>query len=515
MAVSISPARSAHSTPARKRQQTPSIEASAYKRSLILTTPSKKPANLAIGTPFPVQEFFAPKQLFPEGTASVQGTLEFTHAHSPRTDIPGPLQGSGRHVLLPVDLRDPAVDLDSEDVRPMLYSVFPETVNVALGRNRSFLLFQVERMPQQPWPLTVGGLPFTVCDWASGRAMLFPKQRLSPSRIKICPEFKDQDLSDGTVLRQLTMKVHNEFRRNFPQVRFLELMHATDGALYAILADIDVNSVLAELPAEFANRWVGYLRESDLRKPQWADLPAKRLITPQPTQGIIDDTAYETLRPGVIICSRAQKDHAHPNWYSTTSGVLVEGPAGDRFMTAASYGIDNEEIWQLESGGARRSLGVAVQEISFTDVSLVQLRQGVVFDNETFENSAGQVPRFTRLFGEDPNDKIGHGTCYLNSPYTGNMEGVIAMTSIRIEGSSHPTEDALKYVVYNWTYLGQDEGATDKARPPDGTCGSAIWNDDGVVLGFYQYYLQEGPLSGFSAAVSASEVVKAGYRLVR
>lgn len=515
VAVSVSPIRSAHSTPARRRQLTPSIEASAFKRSLVLTTPSKKPANLAIGASFPVQTFFAPKQLFPEGIASVQDALECTHAHPPRTDIPGPLQGAGRHVLLPVDLRDPTVDLDSEDVRPMLYNVLPGIVNVNLGRKCSFLNFQVERLSRQPWPLTVGGLPFTVCDWTSGRAMLFPKQKLSPSRIKICPEFEDQDLSSGTVLRQLTIKVHDEFRRNFPQVRLLELMYATDGALYAILADVNVNSVLAQLPAEFANRWVGYLRGSDLRKPQWADLPARRLVTSQPTQGIIDDTAYETLRPGVIICSRAQKDHAHPSWYSTTSGVLVEGPAGDRFMTAASHGIDNEEVWQLDSGEAKRSLGEAVQEISFTDVSLVQLRQGVVFDNETFNNSAGQVSQFTRLFGEEPSDKIGDRKCYFNSPYTGKMEGVVVMTSIRIEGSSHPTENALKYVVYDWVYLGQDEEATDKARPHSGTCGSAIWNDDGVVLDFYRYYLHEGPFAGFSAAVNASEVVNAGYRLAK
>ncbi|ROW03084.1 hypothetical protein VMCG_05782 [Cytospora schulzeri] len=515
IAVSVSPIRSEHSTPARRRQLTPSIEVSTHKRSLVLTTPNQKPANLAIGATFPVQTYFAPKQLFPEGVASVQDALQYTHAHPPRPDIPGHLQGAGRHVLLPVDLRDPAVDPEGEDVRPMLYNVFPGVLNVNVGRKRSFLNFQVEKLPQQPWPLTVGGLPITIADFTRGRVMLFPKQRLSPSKINICPEFQDQDLSSGTVLRQLTIMVHDEFKRTCPQVRLLELIYATDGALYAILAGVNVDSVLANLPAKFANRFVGYLRDSDLRRPRWVDLPAKRLITPQHTQGIIDDTPYDTLRPGVIICSRAQEDHAHPGWYSTTSGVLVEDPAGNRFMTAASHGIDNEEIWQLGSVSARRSLGEAVQEISFTDVSLVQLRQGVEFVNETFENSAGEVPRFTRLFGEDPSDKLGDGNCYLNSPYTGDMEGVIVMTSVKIEASSHPSDIALRYVVYDWAYLGQEEGATDRARPPNGTCGSAIWNDDGVVLDFYRYYLQEGPFAGFAVAVSASEVVKAGYRLAK
>lgn len=515
-ALLISPIRSVHSTPSRRRQLTPSIEASLSKRSLVLTTLQNRPANLEIGSQIPVQPFFAPKQLFPGGTASVQGAAEYSHAgQQPVQTLPAVVQHVSRHVLLPFDLRDPAVDLDADEVRQVLYNIFPATANVNPGRNRSYFNFQLDSLPQSPWPLTVGGLPITISAGNKGKGTLFPKQTLSPSRMNICQDLAGFDLASTTVLLDLTKRLNEEFQKIVPSIRLVELMHTTDGSLYAVLDVYDIYSVLASLPAEIANIRLGYIRNVDIKRPEWANLPAKRDITPQPAHGIIDDTLYNTLRPGVIVCSRTLKEHAHPTWFSTTSGVMVENQAGNRFITAASHGIGTEEIWQISQGGEGRAVGQAVQEISFTDVSLVQLKQGIDFENETFENSAGQAPRFTRLFGEDRSDQRVDGKCYLNSPYTGDMDGVIIMTSVKLEASTHPTEDAMRYILYNWVYLGQEEAATDKARPPNGTCGSAIWNDDGVILGFYHYYLQDGLFAGYAATVNASEVVKAGYHLAK
>lgn len=515
VAVAVSPIRSARSTPARRRQITPPAEASSSKYSLILTSPRRKPRNLFLGGSLETQPYFAPRLLFPAGAATVQA-IENLHAHPHGAPIPH--QDTGRHVLLSFDLRDRTISLDHEDVRPMLYNVFPGTRNVAEGRRRSFLIFQVENPPEKPWPLTVGGVPVTITDGMDGRGPLFPRQRLVPSKIQICSQFSEQNLSSGIVLRTLAREVNAFFQQNLPGVRLLELMYTKDEALYAILAnEVSLNTIRQQLPARIANRMVGYMRDEELMRSQWADLPAKRLINPRPTEAIIDDTPYDVLRPGVIICSHTFKDNAHPAWFSTTSGVQVENSVGNRFMTAASHGVGvNECVWQIASQGENKLLGRAVQEISFTDVSLVDLEQGVTFSNETFENEAGEVPQFTRLFGEDTTrDTVVEGVCYLNSPYTGNMDGVAVMNSVKLERSSHPTEDALRYVLYNWTYMGQEEGNPDKERPPDGTCGSVIWDDDGVLLGFYRYYIAKGPFAGFAAAVNASEVVNAGYRLAR
>ncbi|KAK0717710.1 hypothetical protein B0T26DRAFT_751737 [Lasiosphaeria miniovina] len=137
------------------------------------------------------------------------------------------------------------------------------------------------------------------------------------------------------------------------------------------------------MPGKIANRFVGYIHNQELRRPSWADLPAKREIQPHPMTGVIDDTTYDVLRPGVLIRSKMLRDHAHPAVFSTTSG--------DIFMTSASHGIgEGEIVWHAHRPD--RTISEAVVEIPFTDVSLLKLKDDVVFVNKTFETDAGAVP---------------------------------------------------------------------------------------------------------------------------
>jgi hypothetical protein len=341
---------------------------------------------------------------------------------------------------------------------------------------------------------------------------------MSPSRIAVCESFAGQDLSSHTVLRQLAQALSEVFQQNFPQIKLIELFYTSEHSFYAVL-DVEVlHAVLRKVPARIANCPVGYLREKDMPRPQGADLLAKRLVMPQPDlpSAVVDDTTYATLRPGVVIRSSLPTNPAFLQWYATTSGVLVKNSAGDVFMTAASHGIGpDQEIWQGGIGTSGRSCGRAVVEITHTDISLVRLYAGIAFANEPFEDAAGNAPQLRRLFGEDPQDdrRKMSGFCYLDSPYTGRLDGVVVMYSVKFVHSNLPAEHALRYVLYDWAFLGQDGQTNNKYAPPDSTCGSAIWNDDGVVLGFYHYYNKEGPFQGFAATESASEVVNAGYSL--
>lgn len=147
------------------------------------------------------------------------------------------------------------------------------------------------------------------------------------------------------------------------------------------------------------------------------------------------------------------------------------------------------------------------------DIAFVELGKDIPFVNQTFENTSGVTPRFSRLLGEYPEDDLKrlqvHGV-YLNSPFTGDMEGTVVGMSARLTSCSKDAEPS--FVLYNWAYTGQVEGAN---RPMihDGTCGSAIWDDDGVIVGFFHYYIAAGPWAGFAVSVSADEAVKAGYKL--
>ncbi len=69
------------------------------------------------------------------------------------------------------------------------------------------------------------------------------------------------------------------------------------------------------------------------------DLKAKGQVQPRPLTDLVDSTAYQVLRPGVMIHSKADREHGHPATYSTTSGVLMKNLARDMFMTGASHGM--------------------------------------------------------------------------------------------------------------------------------------------------------------------------------
>ncbi|KAH8158377.1 hypothetical protein CIB48_g9873 [Xylaria polymorpha] len=406
MKFPASPRGSSRQTPSNKRRVTPSAEQSSPRGALIVTTANRGP--LPSQGEILLKPFSVPRQLF-------------SHAHpSSKEQEDTKATWHQQHILLPFNLRDLSNDIYGNEVSNLLYNIFPETTNVTEARWRSHLIFQVKKLPKSPWPLTVGGVPFTICsDDDKGRALIFPRQMLGNFEISICQDgYKVNEFSDQE-LRELGADVHS---------------------------------------------------------------------------------------------CKILKEHGHPAVFSTTSGILVQNNSGTRLMTAASHGIaDDRNVWQGEGDYSSRSIGEAVLEISCTDICLVKLKNDIMFVNETFENTSGDSPNFTRLATSE--DRFISNQWFLNSPYTGNMEATIVAKSVRMP-STHPTEDNLRYFIYNWSYMGQMEGNEDRVRPPDGTCGSVIWDDNGVITGFYHYYIETGRWEGFSVSVSASELVKAGYTLV-
>lgn len=68
--------------------------------------------------------------------------------------------------------------------------------------------------------------------------------------------------------------------------------------------------------------------------------------------------------------------------------------------------------------------------------------------------------------------------------------------------------------VCDWLYTGQVEDNPHKVTPPDGTMGSAIWDEEGAVLGFWDCYIPTGLFAGMANAVSASELSGRGFFLM-
>lgn len=511
----IRPSHSIPSTP--KRKVTPSAEQSSSKRSLILVKPSDRPSPNH-SSDISVAGFHAPKLLFPQNSARV--VHEYSHAHPPPQPVAIPQEWNVRHILLATDLRYEDPTFLSEENTELLAGIFPGTTGLA--RFASHLHFIVKELPTRPWPLTIGGIPFTIStDDATpkGRVGIFPRGRLGHFPRSLRPDLDGrQDGFTYKGLRELAAQVFDHFKTELPDVRILELMWM--GTLFYIVVGDEVNilQIRLQLPGTIAQCAVSYLNEKQAPRPIWADLKAKRIIEPRPYIGVIDDTPYDQLRPGVLLQSKVRRDHGHPATYSTTSGVLVENAVGDKFMTGASHGIgEDETVFQELPQGQKRAVGKAVQEISFTDVSLIQLESDRQFVNEVFEHADAASVQLKKLIGENSEDKIMLGDrVYMNTPHCGSMECVVVQNSFRLETRppAHPTEKRLSLVAYDWAYVGQVEPAGEGVPMlPDGVCGSAIWDDAGTVRGFFHYFIESGPYAGFVVATSASEVVRAGYRL--
>ncbi|CRK37680.1 hypothetical protein BN1723_015227 [Verticillium longisporum] len=401
-----------------------------------------------------------------------------------------------RHLKLPFDLRDRNVKFDNNVLR-VLYNIFPDTVDVLEGGNRHYLHFTVKKLPEAPWPLTIAGLPITIGDnEGNGKGTMFPMTMAGNMSIRICDDTDARFMPlESQAFRSLAESVTRAILTCVPGLAVLEFILDAERRFHVVLEDgVDINSVWARLPGRIAKCWTMYLFETDLRRPSPGNRQALlRQVMPNPGHGIVDDTAYNVI------------------------GLVND--AGDKFMTGASHGIgESETFHQTLPSGDKRLLGRAVEELSFTNISLVELQPGVQFVNEPFEQQGETVPPFTRLLGEDMDDKIDIADrVFLNSPQTGAMEGLMMAKGWKMHRNdsetTHLSKAQLRYVIYDWVYIGQIEPPRTDLIIPYGTCRSATWDEQGRVTGFFQYQVVEGPMRGFYASVSADEVVKAGYRL--
>ncbi|KLU91474.1 hypothetical protein MAPG_09993 [Magnaporthiopsis poae ATCC 64411] len=424
------------------------------------------------------------------------------------------------HILLASDLRHEDLTFLSKENVEILAKIFPGTTGLA--RYGSHLHFVVKELPTRPWPLTIGGILFTISTDAAtpkGRAGIFPRTRLGHLQKSLRPDLDGrQDGFTYKGLRELAAQVFDHFKTELPDVRILELMWM--GTLFYIVVgdEVDILQIRPRLPGKIAQCVVSYLYDKQVPRPIWADLEAQRVIEPRPDIGVIDDTPYEQLRPGVLLQSKARRDHGHPATHSTTSGVLLENAAGEKLMTGASQGIgEDETVFQELPQGQKRVVGKAMRDISFTDVSLIQLESDREFVNKVFEHADTASIQLKKLAGENLEDTIGLGDrVYVSTPHCSPVEGVVLQTSFKLETRppGQPIEESLSLVAYEWVYMGQVEPAGEGGPMlPEGACGSAIWDDAGTVRGFFHHFVESGPYAGFVVATSASEVARAGYRL--
>lgn len=196
----------------------------------------------------------------------------------------------------------------------------------------------------------------------------------------------------------------------------------------------------------------------------------------------------------------------------TSSGVLVRDNHGYQYMTVAAHGfrglpfqgkVYHPHAWNSE-------IGEAIIELSYTDVALVKLNEGVHFINESFENALLPAPALKLVgFSRATETRMGDDI-FLDSPYTGFVEGTRGAYSLPRIPSDDPHEPVQEWIQCRWDYMGQGSSS----QMTDGVCGSAIWNKDSKVLGFSRYAPKSGRFLDWCISVTADHLIEKGYSMV-
>lgn len=219
-----------------------------------------------------------------------------------------------------------------------------------------------------------------------------------------------------------------------------------------------------------------------------------------PTDAEPDDGNYSNmLRPGVILSSGIDPDGPE---LRTTSGVCVECPSGEHFVTCASHGfpLGLEDAYHPSAAGSK--IGTVMRQFWDTDVSLLRLAEGIQYSREPFSSSDYDAVPLTSI--RHPSTLCIGDFMYMNTPFNGHCKGsVVGVETVRIP-SDEPGIPHL-YIFGISAYLGNGS-----ERPLDGCCGGVAWTEQGEAIGQFRILSKERPLAYIT---SFEHLIELGYQL--
>ncbi|KAJ5139195.1 uncharacterized protein N7515_004043 [Penicillium bovifimosum] len=382
----------------------------------------------------------------------------------------------------------------------LLFQVFPGTQRVDFDDR--VLVYHFDQLPAKPWPKKIAGVPCFLTADPNDRGPIIPIRYRSRSKITVS---ENLDLRDNEAAVGLVFDLVRDF---FAKTDISVTEIQSWGHIIIIVLENEDNKdeTLGAVPRSVAQCNCFYLFESMMARP--SKLSALRPKAASVTQ--IDDSRYDTMRPGVMLSSGK---HPEEGWeILTSSGVLVKDPLGHEYITVAAHGFPgfpfDGKVYHPHSSD--RALGEAVIELSHTDVALVKLRQGVEFINEPFENTLVPAPPFKLAgFARAAETRIGDAV-FLDSPFSGFVEGTRGAHSQLRVPSDEPLEPEQIWISCQWDYMGQDS----EQAMADGVCGSAIWDQNHRVLGFVRYALSSGAFLDWCMSISADYLLDKKYIMV-
>lgn len=227
-----------------------------------------------------------------------------------------------------------------------------------------------------------------------------------------------------------------------------------------------------------------------------------------------DDTQYVTasdaiLRPGIMVSSSLYtiidpKDNKTYDVYdTTTSGILVADTDGQFFVTVATHGFQPDGHVYHPNPKTGILIGNIVDSIPHTDISIVKLKPGLRYVNETFGTPT--EPEGTRINGITP-PYPPHLRAYdaltMNSPFTGKCEGQVLAVGARIIDDD--TGGKLAYIKHQWLLFENGD------EPVEGCCGTPLTDGEGAAVGLFRFKHEKDQ---YCLVVSAQELREYGYEI--
>lgn len=217
-----------------------------------------------------------------------------------------------------------------------------------------------------------------------------------------------------------------------------------------------------------------------------------------PTEVEPGDGNYSNmLRPGVILSSGIGADGSE---LRTTSGVCVESPSGEKFVTCASHGfpLGLEDAYHPSAAGSK--IGTVVRQFWDTDISLLRLAEGIQYSREPFSASDYDAVPLTSI--NKPLTLCIGDYMYMNTPFNGHCEGCFVGTKTARIPSNEPGIPH-RYIFSTFAYLGNGS-----ERPLDGCCGGVVWTEQGEAIGQFRFLSKERSLAYIT---SFEHLIQLGY----
>lgn len=368
-----------------------------------------------------------------------------------------------------------------------LFHLFPTTYAVDICP--PVLIIRVNTLPPRPWPLTVGGMLLRLT--SDQHDMCFDRGFIGKGPRAVTEiDLRDVEFSDAILSKAIYLFTHT-LRIGITSIAWM-------GTSWMIT--VPDGTKPDHLPFLLAGLLCNYKYVTDTPRPE---LAALRAITSSGT--VYDTTKYVTapnavLRPGIMISSANLDGEFGGHHLRATSGIAIANAASKLFITIPSHCVNLfEKVYHPEPNSGN-ILGTVVDKLGDTDVSIVQLNSGLRYVNETFSTKNGEDGVLINGInpGYPPDLRIGDSLS-MNNPYSGFCEGIVFGIGGLVEGFGKDS----KWIRHQWSAF--EEGG----EPIQGSCGSAILDDQNRLVSFFRF--QE--LDGRAVSVSATVLREYSYEI--